>query len=214
MESTQYYSFSTYVGPIFAQRKPNGNLYLLVELRKNNSLIADEYTSNNHPVNTLSGAVQNLTWKSVLCKLDCSQAYHYNTVCRWRTNDQWKCLHSFVLAGIKPTKTCTRLRQICIYVFNFQTWVLGASCHNWPMHSLRGRCWCCSQKSYGCFTEHSGSPQVRSPNRIETDIGKCLFGVKQIEFLRRTISRESFSKQARKKKVSQQTQFPESKKTL
>ena len=68
--------FSKYASPIFAQRKPNGKLRLLVDLRKNNSRIADDYTNNNHPVSTLSDAAQHLAGKSLFCKLDCSQAYH------------------------------------------------------------------------------------------------------------------------------------------
>ena len=42
--------FSKYASPIFAQRKPNGKLLLLLHLRKINSLIADDYTNNNHQV--------------------------------------------------------------------------------------------------------------------------------------------------------------------
>ena len=68
--------FSKYASPIFAQRKPNGKLRLLVDLRKINSLIADDYTNHNHPVSTLSDAAQHLAGKSLFCKLDCSQAYH------------------------------------------------------------------------------------------------------------------------------------------
>ena len=68
--------FSKYASPIFAQRKPNGNLRLLVDLRKINTLIADDYTNNNHPVSTLSDAAQHLAGKSLFCELDCSQAYH------------------------------------------------------------------------------------------------------------------------------------------
>ena len=68
--------FSKYASPIFAQRKPNGKLHLVVDLRKINSLIADDYTNNNHPVSTLSDAAQHLAGKSLFCKLDCSQAYH------------------------------------------------------------------------------------------------------------------------------------------
>ena len=48
--------FSKYASPIFAQRKPNGKLRLLVDLRKTNSLIAEDYTNNNQPVSTLSDA--------------------------------------------------------------------------------------------------------------------------------------------------------------
>ena len=68
--------FSKYASSIFAQRKPNGQLRLLVDLQKINSLIADDYTNNNHPVSTLSDAAQHLAEKSLFCKLDCSQGYH------------------------------------------------------------------------------------------------------------------------------------------
>ena len=68
--------FSKYASPIFAQRKPNRKLRLLVDLWKVNSLIADDYTNNNHPVSTLSDAAQHLAGKSLFCKLDCSQTYH------------------------------------------------------------------------------------------------------------------------------------------
>ena len=68
--------FSKYASPIFAQRKPNRKLRLLVDLRKINALIADDYTDNNDPVSTLSDAAQHLAGKSLSCKLDCSQPYH------------------------------------------------------------------------------------------------------------------------------------------
>ena len=68
--------FSKYARPIKAQRKPNGKLSLLMDFRNINSLIADDYTINNHSVSTLSDAVQRLAGKSLFCKLDCSQAYH------------------------------------------------------------------------------------------------------------------------------------------
>ena len=67
--------FPKYASPIFAQRKPNGKLRLLVDLRKINTLIADDYNNNNHPVSTLSDAAQHLAGKSLFSKLDCSQAY-------------------------------------------------------------------------------------------------------------------------------------------
>ena len=64
--------FPKNASPIFAQRKPNGKLRLPVDLRKINTLIADDYTKNNHPVSTLSDAAQHLAGKSLFCKLDCS----------------------------------------------------------------------------------------------------------------------------------------------
>ena len=41
--------FSKHASPIFAQRKPNGRLRLLVDLRKINNLISQDYINNNHP---------------------------------------------------------------------------------------------------------------------------------------------------------------------
>ena len=69
--------FSKYASPIFAQKKPNGKLRLLVDLRKFNNLISDDYINNNHPVSTLKdAAAQHMAGKKLFCKLDCSQAYH------------------------------------------------------------------------------------------------------------------------------------------
>ena len=67
--------FSNYASPIFAQRKPNGKLRLLLDLRKMKTLIADDYINNNHPVSTLTDAAQHMAGKNLFCKLDCSQAY-------------------------------------------------------------------------------------------------------------------------------------------
>ena len=68
--------YSIYASPIFAQRKPNGRLRLLVDLRKIKNLITEDYVNNNHPVSTLSDAAQHMAGKKLFCKLDCSQAYH------------------------------------------------------------------------------------------------------------------------------------------
>ena len=68
--------FSIDASPIFAQRKPNGELRLLVVLRKKNTLIADDYLNNNHPLSTLTDAAQHLAGKNLFFKLDCSRAYH------------------------------------------------------------------------------------------------------------------------------------------
>ena len=68
--------FSKYASPIFAQKKPNGKLRLLVDLRKINNLISDVYINNNYPVSTLTDAAQHMAEKKLFCKLHCSQAYH------------------------------------------------------------------------------------------------------------------------------------------
>ena len=58
--------FSKYASP----------LRLLVNMRKINALISDDYINNNHPVSTLSDASHHLAGKKLFCELDCSQAYH------------------------------------------------------------------------------------------------------------------------------------------
>ena len=68
-------SFSKYC-PTFAQKKPNEKLRLLVDLRKINNLISDDYINNNHPVSTLVDSAQHMAGKKLFCKLDCSQANH------------------------------------------------------------------------------------------------------------------------------------------
>ena len=68
--------FSKYASPIFNQRKSNGRLRLLIDLRKINNLIFVDYINNNHPVSTLKDAAQHLAGKKLFCRLDCSQAYH------------------------------------------------------------------------------------------------------------------------------------------
>ena len=93
--------FSKYACPIFAQRKPNGKLRLLVDLRKINGLIADDCTNNNHPVSTLSDAAQHLA-ESLYSKS--LTALKLITACKRRTNGQWKGSHSFSLVEFLPTK--------------------------------------------------------------------------------------------------------------
>ena len=69
-------SFSKYVSPISARRKPNGKLRLLVDLQKINTLIGDDYNKNNHPVSKLSDAAQNMAGKNLFSEFDCLKAYH------------------------------------------------------------------------------------------------------------------------------------------
>ena len=106
--------FSKYASPIFAQRKPNGKLCLLVDLRKINSLIADEYTNNNYPVSTLSDAAQHLAGKSLLSKVDCSQAYHCLQMVDQRSVEMLA-EHSILPAEPLPTKALHKvLADLCL----------------------------------------------------------------------------------------------------
>ena len=68
--------YSKYSSPIFAQRKPNGKLRILVDLRRINHLLKNDYNQHNHPVKTMADAAQHMAGRRYFCKLDCSQAYH------------------------------------------------------------------------------------------------------------------------------------------
>ena len=188
--------FSKYASPIFAQRKPNGNLRLLVDLRKINSLIADDYNNNNHPVSTLSDAAQNLAGKSLFCKLDCSQAYHclqmaeqrsvemlafnfasrtfaYRRLAQGRSRSVSAFL-SFMREYLDPV---VKADQCAHYVDD-----IGIAANNATDLTRNNR------SVFKCIRQAF----------LNLTIKKCRFGVTQVEFLCRTISPEGISPQARK----------------
>ena len=55
--------YSKYSSPIFAQRKPNGKLRILVDLRRINHLLKNDYNQHNHPVTTIADAAQHMAGK-------------------------------------------------------------------------------------------------------------------------------------------------------
>ena len=61
--------YSKYSSPIFAQRKPNGKLRILVDLRRINHLIKNDYGEHNHPVTTVSDAAQHMAGKKIFANL-------------------------------------------------------------------------------------------------------------------------------------------------
>ena len=188
--------FSKYASPIFAQRKPNGKLGLLVDLRKINSLIADDYTNNNHPVSILSDAAQHPAVKSLFCKLDCSLAYHCLQMADQRSvemlafnfasrNFAYKRLaqglsrsvsafSSFMRENLDPVVKADQCAQ---YVDD-----IGIAANNVTdlTRNIRAVFKCIRQAGLKLTNE------------------KCHFGVRQVEFLGRTISPEGISPQARK----------------
>ena len=78
--------FSKYASPIFAQKKPNGKLRLLVDLRKINNLISDDYKNNNHPVRTLVDAApsygrQKIFWQEMVCHCHTNLPHQFVRIC-------------------------------------------------------------------------------------------------------------------------------------
>ena len=178
--------FSKYASPIFAQRKPNGNLHLLVDLRKINTLIADDYTNNNHPVSTLSDAAQHLAGKSLVCKLDCSQAYHCLQMA-----DQ---LSVEMLAFNFASRT-----------FGYRRLAQGLSRYLSAFASFMREYWDPVVKADQCaqYVDDIGiagnkatelTRNIRAVFKcirnagLKLTIEKCHFGVRQVEFLGKTIS--------------------------
>ena len=187
--------FSKYASPMFAQRKPNGNLRLLVGLRKINSLIADDYTNNNEPVRTLSDAAQHLAGKSLFCKLDCSQAHHCLQIVDQRSVEMLafnfasrtfaykrlaqglsRSVSAFSCFMREYLDTVVRADQCAQYVDD-----IGVAANNATDLTRNIRA------VFNCIRQA----------RLKLTIEKCHFGVRQVEFLGRTNSPEGISPQAR-----------------
>ena len=205
--------FSKYVSPIFAQRKPNGKLRLLVDLRKINSLIADDYTNNNHPVSSLSDAAQHLAGKSLFCKIDCSQAYHCLQMADQRSVEMLafnfasgtfaykrlaqglsrsvSAFSSFMREYLDPVVKADQCAQ------NLDDIGIAANNATDLTRNIRAVFKCIRQAG------------------LKLTIEKCNFGVRQVEFLGRTISPEGILPQARKiQNFLDKLRFPKSKKAL
>ena len=205
--------FSKYASPVFAQRKPNGKLHLVVDLRKINTLIAADYTSNIHPVNNLSDAARLLAGKSLLCKLDCSQAYHCLQMADQRSvvklafkfagrNFAYKrfaqglrrflsAFSSFIGEYLDPVVKADQCAQ---YVVN-----IGIAANN-ATDLARN-----IQAVFKCIRQ-SG---------LKMTIEKCQCGVRHVEFLGRAFSSEGLSPQSHKiQNGLSKLGFPKPKKAL
>ena len=205
--------FSKYASPIFAQRKPNGKLRLLVDLRKINSLMADDYTNNNHPVSTLSDAAHHLAGKSLFCKLDCSQAYHCLQMADRRSVE----MLAFNFAS--RTSAYRRLAQgLSRSVSAFSSFMREY------LDPVVKADQCAQHVDDIGIAANNATDLTRNIRAVfkcirqaelKLTIEKCHFGVRQVEFLGRTISPEGISPQARKiQNFLAKLRFPKSKKAL
>ena len=179
-------SFSKNASPIFAQRKPNGKLRLPVDLRRINSLIADDYTNKTHPFSTPSDAAQHLAGKSLFFKLDCSQAYHCLQMADQRSVEMLafnfasrtflaykrlaqglsrsvSAFSSFMREYLDPVVKADQCAQ---YVDDIGTAAKNATDLTRNIRAV-----------FKCIR----------PAGLKLTIEKCLFGVRQFEFLGRTI---------------------------
>ena len=205
--------FSMYASPVFAQGKPNGKLRLLVDLRKINSLIADDYTNNKHPVSTLSDAAQQLAGKLLFCKLDCSQAYHC-----WQMADQ-RSLEMLTLSFASRTFAYRGLVQgLSRSVSAFSSFMCEY------LDPVVKADQCAQYVDDIGIAANNATDLTRNIRAVfkcirnagsKLTIEKCHFGVRQVEFLGRTISSEGVLPQSHKiQNFLNKLRFPKSKKVL
>ena len=205
--------FSKYASPIFAQRKPNGKLLLLVDLKKINTLIADDYTNNNHPVSTLSDAAQHLAGKSLFCKPDCSQVSHCLQMADQRSLE--------MLAFNFASRTFAYRR----HAQGLSRSVSASSSFTRDfLHPVVKADQCAQYVDDIGIAANNATDLTRNIRAvfkcirnagIKLTIEKCHFGVRQVDFLGRTISSEGVVPQSHKiQNFLNKMRFPKSKKAL
>ena len=184
-----------------------------MDLRKINTLIAGDYTNNNHPVSTLSDAGQHLAGKSLFCELDCSQAYHCLQMADQRSvellafifasrtfahrrlaqglNRSVSAFSSFIREYLDPVVKADQCAQ------NVDDFGIAANNATDLTRNIRA--------VFKCIREAG----------LKLTIEKCHFGVRQVEFLGRTISSEGVLPQSHKShNFSNKVRFPKCKKVL
>ena len=205
--------FSKYASPIFAQRKPNGKLRLLVDLRKINALISDDYINNNHSVSTLSDAAQHVAGKRLFCKLDCSQAYHCLQMADQRSIEMLAFnFASRTFAYKRLTQGLSRaLSAFSSFMREYLDKVIKAD-------------QCAQYVDDIGIAANSVTQLIRNIRAVfecirqaglKLSIDKCHFGMTEVEFLRRTISPQGIAPQDHKiQKFLANVRFPKSKKQV
>ena len=207
--------FSKYASPIFAQKKPNGKLRLLVDLRKINNLISDDYINNNHPVSTLTDAAQHMAGKRLFCKLDCSQAYHCLQMADQRSIEMlafnfasrtfaYRRLAQGLNRALLPSAFSSFMREYLDKVIKADQCAqyvddiaIAANTAEQLIRNLRATFQC-----------------IRTAG-LKLTMHKCHFGAKEIDFLGRTITPEGVRPQRpRVQNFLEKTKFPKSKKAL
>ena len=205
--------FSKYASPIFAQRKPNGRLRLLVDLRKINNLITEDYINDNHPVSTLSDAALHMAGKKLFCKLDCSQAYH----CLQMADYQSIQMLAFNFAS--RTFAYRRLaqglsRSLSAFSSFMREYLDRAIKADQCAQYVDDIGIAANDAKQLCANIRTVFECIRNAG-LKLTMSKCHFGVKLVDFLGRTITPAGVAPQADKvKDFLSKLRFPKSKKAL
>ena len=205
--------FSKYASPIFAQRKPNGILRLLVDLRKINTLIADDYTNNNHPVSAFSDAAQHLPGKSLFCKIDCSQAYHCLQMADQRSVEMLA--FNFASRTFAYKRLPQGLSRSVSAFSSFMREYLDPVVKAYQCAQYVDDIGIAANNTTDLTRNIRAAFQCIRNAGLKLTIEQCFFGVRQVEVLGRTISSEGVSPQAHKiQNFLNKLRLPKSKKAL
>ena len=205
--------FSKYASPIFARRKPNGKLRLLVDLRKINTLIADVYINNKHPASSLTNAAQHMAGKNMFCKDDFSQAYH----CLQMADQQSIELLAFNFAS--GTFAYRRLAQglsrslsaFSSFIRKYLDPVIKTDQCAQYVDDIG-----IAAKTPGQLIENLRAVfQCLRKAGFKLSMAKCHFGAQEVDFLGRTVTTKGVALQKQKiAKFLAKVEFPRSKKAL
>ena len=181
-----------------------------MDLRKINTLIADDYTKKTHPSSTLSDAAQHMVGKSLFCKLDSSQGYHC-----FQMMDQWS-LKTLAFNCANKTFADKRLSQglrrsvsaFSSFMREYLDPVVKADQCAQNVDDIR------IAANKATDFNRAVSQCIRQAG-LKLTLEKCHFGVRQVEFLGKTISLETLSPQAGKiHTFLNKLRFPQSRQAL
>ena len=193
--------------------EPNGKLRLLVDLRKINTPIADDYANDNHPISTLSDAAQHLAGKSLVCKLEGSQGYHCLQMADQRS------VEMLAFNSASRTFAYKRLaRALSRSVSGFSSFMREY------LDSVVKADQCAQYVDDIGIAANNATDLTRNIRAVfkcipqaglKLKIENCHFGVREVDFLVRTSSSEGVSPQSHKiQNFLSELRFPESKEAL
>ena len=205
--------FSKNASPIFAQKKPNGKLRLLVDVRKINNFISDDYINNNHPVSTLTDAAQHMAGKKLFCKLYGSQACHCLPMA-----DQ-KSIEMLAFNFASRTFACRRLAQglsrALLAFSSFMREYLDENIKADQCAQYVDDIGIAAKDANHFITNLKATFECIRKAGLKLTMHKCHFGAMGNDFLRRTITPEGVKPQKERITIFlEQTKFPKSKKAL
>ena len=207
------FPFSKYAGPIFAQIKPYGKLRLLVYLRKINNLICDNNINNNHPVNTLTDAAQQMAGKKLFSKLDCSPAYHCLKMADQRSIEMLAFnFTSKTFAYRRLAQGLSRaLSALSSFIRIYLDKVIKADQFSQYVNDIG----IAANDAEQLITNIRATFQCVRKAGLKLTMHKCHFGVTEIDFLGRTNTPAGVKPQRpRVQNFLENTKFPKSKKSL